>query len=1397
MARRRSSIKIQGSDAFAQTRVAELLEALSAEGQRTADQQQALHSFGEYLADCAPSLSVLSAELLLRGSGEEQSAHRGLLRECGCPSASDPLSLRESNADVLRLLLLLLAPATCEDSESGGDDDQPAAAARATLRAVASRLPLTELSAARLQQHVRVPETLEDALALVDALATMRKTVDAGNDTATELVAAMLGHDAEAMDLYALWAREQHRDGSSSDGESVSSEVEEDNEGDLADSWAAVRELGWLDEIDDQDSKGTPDATGMAGMGAATRLLASMMAGSAAEHGGQEEDDDKRSKDPLGIVQEDLRIVCPAWNQRGSGRNLALDRARASMGAGAGAASRQGGGGSSGSGRRLGFGAAVTAARQRWKERRQLRQHAPSATRHTSGASSGAASVGLLLNAALGAHSAASVHLHERNFDADAFLTQVHGNTGLVELQAGAAHLQQELAGRGRRLERLVLRDFSQFVACTDAIGRVRGLTAAELRRKPKRADLEREAAEEKKRQNAGVIDVMEALKMPTAAAISRAPTSVSQGTLKSESKPDSSPLDLLAARLGRAVDGADAVFTPLLQTNTQARAVRNALAVLKRFETYFELPRAMRAVLERHRSARADSCVIGDSGVHNFAPLVRAYKTAQELHDHAGIAILQRVLDDVEAVAVTARNEMWAALGVRNARAAYRAIGNGEGDLAAGMWTPTPLDFAQQQQLLAWLHDLHPNSVFTAHQSNAKTATTMNPTSLYMHLRHSAVRRMLVHARDIYLSELRALSTVQCPAEAGDKTSAQDEYGKGGVWCLNEDSAAGDEHSVGQQSPLQSSAADFINVVSSLLLENVPQLHALTQLRREQIKRDQTTALRAHLTWGVKENAEVEDVVEHDSDEDEDVDLSLLSRLVENGVNMLRLPLLGANAELTFVVGSSEAVVRNVVAARRACVRVRMRHETTQAIDPVSAILCIARREDSRDMSMASVESGPASATATDPEDELEFSDGLKLPCAWVPVAAIFAAITFGQNTTLGDNAVADENVTDIGVERAHARIKREAVRLVRRLLGARVQTASAVSASSALQHERQFHAIEHHADTKIEAGDTNPCVTDIFTVDVQVHGLPKSDFATTEVKDCAKGGDVVGGAIFWQWCAPKTALHETEKESERPIAPAALDLPLLHTAMQQVNDLYTWASASVAPKNNVQESSGLDTAAEALRLLMRDAGARLAAALLERVRGRTAELLDEHITAWQGVEATGEAVFSFRFARTARRLRSLPLLQSFFSHVETALDELKQALPAPLRQQFQLRNVVCNGIKSCFAAFRATIEHVARKQAQSGGDRNAGDSSKYSSGGHGISLVDDTLKGKAIWPRARRILQCAENCSNQEDHVVQLFQAALTEDDVSAAACPNAKLSVFTFSPSVLLLTFTTFHS
>ena len=192
-----------------------------------------------------------------------------------------------------------------------------------------------------------------------------------------------------------------------------------------------------------------------------------------------------------------------------------------------------------------------------------------------------------------------------------------------------------------------------------------------------------------------------------------------------------------------------------------------------------------MRAVLERHRSARADSCVTGGGGVHNFAPLVRAYKTAQELHAHAGLAILQRVLDDVEAVAVTARNEMWAALGVRNARAALRDIGKGEGDVADDMWTPTPLDFAQQQLLLAWLHELHPNPVSTARQINAKTAATMNPTSLYMHLRHSAVRSMLVHARDIYLSELRALSTVQCPAEASDKTSAQDGYGKGGMWCL------------------------------------------------------------------------------------------------------------------------------------------------------------------------------------------------------------------------------------------------------------------------------------------------------------------------------------------------------------------------------------------------------------------------------------------------------------------------------------------------------------------------------------------------------------------------------------------------------------------------------------
>ena len=53
---------------------------------------------------------------------------------------------------------------------------------------------------------------------------------------------------------------------------------------------AAVRNPGWLDEIDDPDSKGTPDAAGMA---AATRLLASMMAGSASEHGGQV-DNDKR-----------------------------------------------------------------------------------------------------------------------------------------------------------------------------------------------------------------------------------------------------------------------------------------------------------------------------------------------------------------------------------------------------------------------------------------------------------------------------------------------------------------------------------------------------------------------------------------------------------------------------------------------------------------------------------------------------------------------------------------------------------------------------------------------------------------------------------------------------------------------------------------------------------------------------------------------------------------------------------------------------------------------------------------------------------------------------------------------------------------------------------------------
>ena len=117
--------------------------------------------------------------------------------ECGCPSAGDPLSLRESNADVLRPPLLPLAPAACEDSMSGGEDDQPAAAVRHASRVYAATTG--RVGAARPQQHVLVPETLEDALALVDALATMRKTADADDSAATELVVAVLGNGTEAM----------------------------------------------------------------------------------------------------------------------------------------------------------------------------------------------------------------------------------------------------------------------------------------------------------------------------------------------------------------------------------------------------------------------------------------------------------------------------------------------------------------------------------------------------------------------------------------------------------------------------------------------------------------------------------------------------------------------------------------------------------------------------------------------------------------------------------------------------------------------------------------------------------------------------------------------------------------------------------------------------------------------------------------------------------------------------------------------------------------------------------------------------------------------------------------------------------------------------------------------
>ena len=213
--------------------------------------------------------------------------------------------------------------------------------------------------------------------------------------------------------------------------------------------------------------------------------------------------------------------------------------------------------------------------------------------------------------------------------------------------------------------------------------------------------------------------------------------------------------------------------------------------------------------------------------------------------------------------------------------------------------------------------------------------------------------------------------------------------------------------------------------------------------------------------------------------------------------------------------------------------------------------------------------------------------------------------------------------------------------------------------------------------------------------------------------------------------------------------------------------------------------------------------------------MRGRAAKLIDEHITAWQGTEATGEAVFSFEFARTARRLRSLPLSRAFFAHVETALDELQQALPAPLLQQYQLGNVVCNGITSCFAAFRAAIEQVARKKAQGSGDGSAGGSSKQIGDKYDTSSipVDDALTGKdavltssqsllifvlnaraarqhaaALWPRARLLLQCTDNCSHQEDYVAQLFQAASKEDDVSIVAF-SACLHCL-YSPSDLFL-------
>lgn len=169
----------------------------------------------------------------------------------------------------------------------------------------------------------------------------------------------------------------------------------------------------------------------------------------------------------------------------------------------------------------------------------------------------------------------------DEKFDAIMYLVKVHTNTPIEDLQRGKARLEQKVTSRQKQLEFLVKDNFSRFMICKDAVD-----------------DIYLTISGQKLNNSAKIVDL-------------------ATGAFK----------DLL--------NRSRAVFSPLLERQTEIDRIKSVLGILKRSQFIFNLPRRMR-----------DNIAAGE-----YSKVVLNYKKVRSLVATASHASIKNVVSEVDAI--------------------------------------------------------------------------------------------------------------------------------------------------------------------------------------------------------------------------------------------------------------------------------------------------------------------------------------------------------------------------------------------------------------------------------------------------------------------------------------------------------------------------------------------------------------------------------------------------------------------------------------------------------------------------------------------------------------------------------------------------------------------------